>query len=149
MKNVQFSNLTVKAVVDLFIYAQGADTSSILGIVLGNFGLNINNFCTEFNNYTKELPSYFLLRARIIVYENRTFAFSITLGNIGYFLKLLSFEQSVKYFHKGYSKSATLDYLFIDDFFAVFRLKFPHLSLKRSFSLFFSVLNSCHINLVV
>lgn len=126
MKSVQNLNLTSKSVVDLFIYAHSAESSSILGIVLGNFGLNMNNFCTDFNNYTKDLPPYFLLKVRIIVFENRTFAFSISLANVGYYLKLLSFEKDQQIYQRGRSIKVTLNCLYLRDFLGVFRLKFPH-----------------------
>lgn len=149
MKPLQNLNLTSKSVVDLFIYAHSADSSSILGIVLGNFGLNMNNFCTEFNNYTKDLPTYFLLKVRIVVFENRTFAFSISLANVGYYLKLLSFERDLQVSQRGRWVKITQNCLYFNDFFGVFRLKFPQWSVDHSFSLFFSVLNSCNLKLVL
>ena len=126
MKSVQNLNLASKSVVDLFIYSNSADTSSILGIVLGNFGLNMNSFCTEFNNFTRELPSYFLLKVRIIVFDNRTFAFSISLANLGYFFKLLSFERDNYSFQRGVLVKSVLSCIILNDFIGVFRLKFPY-----------------------
>jgi ribosomal protein L11 len=148
MKAIQKMNLSYKAVVDLFLFAHSAEASSILGIVLGNFGLNLNNFCTEFNLYTKDLSDYFLLKVRIIVFENRTFSFLCTLASLGYFLKLLSMERKREVLNKRSINSATLNMVLLEDAMALFRLKFPNFSLKNNFSMLASVVESCNLKLL-
>jgi ribosomal protein L11 len=149
MKAIQKVNLSYKAVVDLFLFAHSAEASSILGIVLGNLGLNLNNFCTEFNLYTKDLSDYFLLRVRIIVFENRNFSFSCTLASLGYFLKLLSMDRELKVINKRHTNKGVLNIVSLQDAMVIFRLKFPNLSLKNNFSMLTSVINSCNLKLLV
>ena len=96
MKALAQSIVNAKAVVDLFIYAQGAEVTSSLGIILGNFGLNTSQFCIEFNKFTQELEPFFYLKVRIVVFENRTFAFSVSLASLGYYLRFLSYEKPIK-----------------------------------------------------
>ena len=80
----------------IFIRSQSADAAPPLGTVLGNIGVNTINFCTAFNNYTKELPTYFLLSVNIIIFDNRTFSFSVKLPSLGFILNLLKFEKIIK-----------------------------------------------------
>lgn len=147
MKQVQNVNLAYKAVVDLFIYAHSAESSSILGIVLGNFGLNLNNFSTEFNTYTKDLASYFLLKVRIVVFENRTFSFSCTLASLAYFLKLLALEKERQFIRQGRSNNVVLQGINLIDAIILFRLKFPYQALNKSFPILVSVINSANLKL--
>lgn len=133
MKSLQSLNGAYKAVVELFLFAHSSESSSILGIVLGNFGLNLNNFCNDFNSYTKDLPAYFLLKVRIVVFENRTFSYSCVLASIGYFLRLLSFEVEMEFFHNRGLIKRSVQVINMLDLLGLFRLKFAYLSIFESF----------------
>lgn len=133
MKSLQSLNVAAKAVVELFLFANSSESSSILGIVLGNFGLNLNNFCNDFNSYTKDLPSYFLLKVRIVVFENRTFSYSCVLASIGYFLRLLSSEVEMEILHNRRLVRKSIQVINILDLLGLFRLKFVYLSLSECF----------------
>ena len=78
------------------IKSQGANPAPPLGTVLGNIGVNTSNFCSEFNDYTKTLPTYFMLRTTINIFDNRSYQFSIKLPSIGHILNLLKFERIIK-----------------------------------------------------
>lgn len=80
----------------IYIRAQSADAAPPLGTILGNIGVNTINFCTAFNIYTKQLPNYFLLGVNIVIFDNRTFSFSVKLPSIGFILSLLKFERTIK-----------------------------------------------------
>lgn len=136
-----------KAVVDLFIYAQGAEASSSLGIVLGNFGLNMSQFCTDFNKFTQALPTYFLLKVRIVIFENRTFGYSVILASLGYYLRLLSEEVNLTRFVRRQKIISTISVISLDDFFVLFRLKFPYKALPNILPIAMGVLANCHIKL--
>lgn len=71
--------LEVKTIVFLFIRSQSAESGPPLGTVLGNIGVNAIKFCKEFNDYTKDLPTYFILKVKISVLEDRTYNFSVGL----------------------------------------------------------------------
>jgi len=78
------------------IRAQGADPAPPLGTVLGNLGVNTVSFCTAFNLFTKNIPTYFLLKTTIFIYDNRSTSFTIKAPSTGYFLSLLRFEKLLK-----------------------------------------------------
>jgi ribosomal protein L11 len=69
--------LEIKHIIFLFIRAQGAESGPPLGTVLGNVGINAIKFCQSFNDFTKELPSYFVLKVKILIMEDRSYAFSV------------------------------------------------------------------------
>jgi ribosomal protein L11 len=95
------------------------------------------------------LSDYFLLRVRIIVFENRNFSFSCTLASLGYFLKLLSMDRELKVINKRHTNKGVLNIVSLQDAMVIFRLKFPNLSLKNNFSMLTSVINSCNLKLLV
>ncbi len=90
------NNDDIKYKKSIFIRSQSADAAPPLGTVLGNIGVNTINFCTAFNLYTKQLPTYFLLNVNIIIFDNRTFIFSVKLPPLGFILNLLKFEKIIK-----------------------------------------------------
>lgn len=143
MSSLKLSLVNAKAVVELFISAQGAEASSSLGIILGNFGLNMNQFCSEFNQYTQDLPSYFSLKVRIVVFENRTFAFSVSLASLGYYWRLLAYEKFIKKASRIGLTEVKISVLSLNDFFAILKLKFPRSSLENNFFIYQGVLKSC------
>lgn len=146
MKPLQTTSSQVKAVVELFIYAQGAEASSSLGIVLGNFGLNLSQFCTDFNRYSQDLPNYFLLKVRIMVFENRTFAYTVSLASLGYYLRLLAEEETRVRRRRHLLVDEKEWVISFSDFFTLFRLKFPHRAWRKSFTQSFSVVQSCQMS---
>ena len=85
-----------KYIKKITLRAQGADPSPPLGTVLGNLGVNTVSFCTAFNLFTKNIPTYFVLKTTIFIYENRSASFIINAPSTGYFLGLLKFEKLLK-----------------------------------------------------
>src|SRR5450432_3627835 len=75
--------------VTIFLRAKMAESGPPLGTILGNLGINTIKFCKEFNDFTLDLPNYFKLRVSIIVFENKTFSFSIRISTVGFILSLL------------------------------------------------------------
>jgi len=93
---ISSDQLAVKHAIDIFIRANSAETGPPLGTILGNLGLNSAKFCKDFNELTKELPNYFVLKVRILVYENRTLTFSVKAPTTSFFLSCLKFEKMLK-----------------------------------------------------
>jgi len=80
----------------IFIRSQQAEIGPPLGTVLGNLGLNATKFCKEFNDLTQELPSYFLLRVAIHIFDDKSFSIEVDTPTVGFILSLLKFERIVK-----------------------------------------------------
>ena len=93
-KTIMFSGK--KQLKNLYIISQSADPSPPLGTILGNLGVNTVSFCTAFNLYTKTIPTYFLLKVKISIYENRSTSFIIDAPSTGNLLSLLKFEKLLK-----------------------------------------------------
>lgn len=107
MKNLFYNGAPVKHAVDIFIKSNGAETGPPLGTILGNLGVNSAKFCKDFNEFTKHLPSYFVLKVRILVFENRTFSFFVKAPSTSFILSSLKFEKAikVKYFDRMHMRS--------------------------------------------
>jgi ribosomal protein L11 len=107
MKNLFYNGAPVKHAVDIFIKSNGAETGPPLGTILGNLGVNSAKFCKDFNEFTKHLPNYFVLKVRILVFENRTFSFFVKAPSTSFILSSLKFEKSikVKHFDRMHTKS--------------------------------------------
>jgi ribosomal protein L11 len=82
----------VKHVINITIRSQNAESGPPLGTVLGNIGVNALKFAKDFNEYTEELPNYFKVNVKIIIYKNNNYKFLIKIPNIGYILYLLRKE---------------------------------------------------------
>jgi len=80
----------------IYIRAGQAESGPPLGTILGNIGVQTVKFCKEFNDYTKELPSYFLLKVKIIINETKNFIFSIEQPSIDFIISLLKKEEKIK-----------------------------------------------------
>lgn len=64
-----------------------------LSTILGNFGLNTVKFVKEFNDFTKDLPDYFLLIVKIVIYNDKSYDFFFKQPNVSLLLRLLSFDK--------------------------------------------------------
>jgi len=95
-KEINEKKLNIIAIKAIFIRANMADPSPPLGTVLGNLGVNTVLFCTAFNSLTKTLPNYFLLKVKIMIFENKTTSFEVDLPSTGYILSLLKIEKILK-----------------------------------------------------
>jgi len=83
-------------VLTIYIKAGQAETGPPLGTVLGNIGVQTVKFCKEFNDFTKELPSYFLLKVKIVINENKSYTFTIEEPPLGFIISLLKKEEKIK-----------------------------------------------------
>lgn len=133
--------LAVKNTIFLFIRSQSAESGPPLGTVLGNLGLNAVKFCKEFNDFTKELPSYFLLKVKILILEDRSYNFSVFLPTTGFILMFVKFQLLTKKPVKDLKKYLVS----LKNIVSLAKLKFPTLYLKKSISIIFGSLTSCNL----
>jgi large subunit ribosomal protein L11 len=134
MKNI--INLT------LYIKAGQAESGPPLGTILGNIGVQTIKFCKEFNEFTKELPSYFILKVKILILENKNFSFTVEMPSIGYIISLLKKEEKIK---KKNGEDSLLYYIQFEDLVKLAKFKFPNFNLNRSISIIKGSLCSSNI----
>lgn len=99
-------------------------------------------FCKEFNDFTKDLPNYFLLRTLIIITENKSFTYSVSLPSIGFIISLLRKEYIFK------DKNGTtqnISYILLEDFVKLAKFKFPNYDLKKALKIVKGSLLSANI----
>lgn len=113
----------------LYIKAGQAESGPPLGTILGNIGVQTVKFCKEFNEFTKDLPTYFLLKVKIIIPENKNFSFSVEMPSIGFIISLLKKEEKIK---KKDGTDSSLFFIYFEDLVKLAKFKFPEFSLERS-----------------
>lgn len=129
-----------------YIRAKSAESGPPLGTTLGNIGVNAIKFCKDFNEFTSELPSYFLLKVEINVFENKSYIFSIFLPSIGYFISILKKEEIIKdkngfIYHIWYLDST--------EFFKLVKFILPFYTLKKAALIANGSLVSANIDLKI
>src|SRR5450432_4062866 len=117
--------------VTIFLRAKMAESGPPLGTILGNLGINTIKFCNEFNDFTKDLPSYFLLKVKILILEDKSVSFTVNLPSIGKLIGLLKFDRTVEQYGKAIIQSCILTKHVVQ----LAKLKFPHLDLQVAMSI--------------
>jgi large subunit ribosomal protein L11 len=130
----------------LYIKAGQAESGPPLGTILGNIGVQTVKFCKEFNDFTKELPTYFLLKVKIDIAENKTFIFNIQMPSIGYIISLLKKEEKIK---KKDGTELVINYIFFEELVKLAKFKFPELNLERSIKIIKGSLYSSKIQIKI
>jgi large subunit ribosomal protein L11 len=130
----------------LYIKAGQAETGPPLGTILGNLGVQTVKFCKEFNDFTKELPTYFLLKVKIFIAENKSFIFNIEQPSIGFIISLLKKEEIIK---KKDGTESTVYYIFFEDIVKLAKFKFPEFKLERSIKIIKGGLYSSKIHIKI
>lgn len=130
----------------LYIKAGQAESGPPLGTILGNIGVQTVKFCKEFNEFTKDLPTYFLLRVKIVVAENKNFTFSVEMPSIGFIIYLLKKEEKIK---KKDGTDSFFYFIFFEDLVKLAKFKFPDYSLERSIKIIKGSLYSSNIHIKI
>jgi ribosomal protein L11 len=136
--------LEIKNIIYLFIRSQMAEVGPPLGTILGNIGINATKFSKEFNDFTKDLPSYFILKVKIIILEDRSYTFSVFLPNTGFLLMLVHQQRSIKYLSKDITQQA----ISLKNVVQLAKLKFPYKSLELSIPIILGTVNSCKLTVI-
>lgn len=133
-------------ILTLYIRAGQAESGPPLGTTLGNIGVQTVKFCKEFNDFTKELPTYFLLKVKIIITENKSFTFSVEQPPIGFIISLLKKNEKIK---KKDGSEEIFNYIIFEDVVKLAKFKFPDLNLKKSINIIKGCLYSSKIQIKV
>jgi ribosomal protein L11 len=126
----------------LYIRANSAKSGPPLGTTLGNIGVNTMKFVKEFNEFTKDLPNYFLLKTTIVIIENKSFTFNVSLPSIGFMISMLKKEEIIK---DANGTSKLILYILIEDFIKLAVFKFPFYPLQKSLKIIKGSLLSANI----
>jgi large subunit ribosomal protein L11 len=126
----------------IFIRSASAETGPPLGTILGNLGVNTIKFCKEFNEFTKELPTYFLLKVKILIQENKNFTFTIDLPSIGFLIFLLKKEEKE-------GDEVLYYYILFEDLIRLAKFKLPHYKLERAIRIIKGSLYSSSIQIKI
>jgi large subunit ribosomal protein L11 len=140
-----FEGLDIKHKKILYLQSQSVEAAPPLGTILGNLGVNTVKFCEEFNKYTNKLPSYFVIKTSILIYENRSFSFQIDSFSITYAIKLLKFSKTIKILHFDRYNDKIINCIYLKDLLHLLVFKFPKEDLKKSFLIILGVLRSMKI----
>jgi large subunit ribosomal protein L11 len=118
-----------KIKLNIYIRSKSAEAVPPLGTTLGNIGVNALKFCKEFNEFTQDLPNYFLLRVEILVTENKSYTFTVSLPPIGFLIYMLKKEEIIKDIN-GYTY--TIAYIELEDLLKLAKFIFPTYDLIKS-----------------
>jgi large subunit ribosomal protein L11 len=133
-------------ILTLYIRAGQAESGPPLGTTLGNIGVQTVKFCKEFNDFTKELPTYFLLKVKIVITENKSFSFSIEQPPIGFIISLLKKNEKIK---KKDGSEEIFNYIIFEDVVKLAKFKFPNLNLAKSINIIKGCLYSSKIQIKI
>jgi large subunit ribosomal protein L11 len=137
--------LSVKNIIFIFVRSQLADSGPPLGTVLGNLGINAVKFCKDFNEFTKDLPSYFLLKVKILIFEDRSYNFFINPPTTGFLLMFVKVQQTLDI---SRSKKGLNNFISLKNVVQIARFKFPYLDLRFSMAIVLGSLNSCNLKIL-
>lgn len=126
----------------LYIRANSAKSGPPLGTTLGNIGVNTMKFVKEFNEFTKDLPNYFLLKTTIVIIENKSFTFNVSLPSIGNMISMLKKEEIIK---DANGTSRVVMYILLEDYIKLAVFKFPSFPLQKSLKIIKGSLLSANI----
>lgn len=130
----------------IYIRAGLAESGPPLGTVLGNIGVQTVKFCKEFNDFTKDLPSYFLLKVRIVIGENKNYTFTVAAPPLGFIISLLKKEEKIK--KKDGSEEIFL-FILLEDLVKLAKFKFPDMHIERSINIIKGSLYSSKIHIKI
>jgi large subunit ribosomal protein L11 len=132
----------------VYIQAQNAEPTPPLGTILGNIGVNTVKFCDEFNKFSKNLPSFFIIKVKIFINENKTFHFNIDSFSITYILKLLKFKNIVKVRVHDRIHDKEIICIKLKDIIILALFKFPGKELQESLNIFFGIIRSMNFKII-
>ncbi len=124
------STYAPKFIKQLYIRAGAADPAPPLGTVLGNLGVNTSLFCQAFNTFSAALPSYFILKVTIFIFDNKSTTFTVAAPSTGQIINLLKFEQEIIKMKKLIEIRLCIDVM---EALKVARFTFPNLNLRQAF----------------
>ncbi len=136
---------SIKYTIDIFVQSSNANSGPPIGTVLGNLGVNAVKFCKDFNDFTKSLPYYFILKVRIIIFDNRNFAFFVRLPAVSFILNLLRFDKSILVKHYDRMHTRVISCVNFNDLLLLCRLKFNLFDIHSSILMLLSTCKSSNI----
>jgi Ribosomal protein L11 len=125
----------VSHIFDVFIRSQTADMGPPLGTVLGNLGVNSSKFCKDFNEFTKELPDHFLLKVRILVFENRSYSFFVFAPSSSFVLNSLKFQRNLILSKDRQVKLKSFFCIDLGSLLKAVKFYFPEFDIKQGLSI--------------
>ena len=134
--------MELKHTLNIYIVSQKAEATPPLGTVLGNLGVNAVKFCKDFNDFTADLPAYITLPVRIVVYENRSYIFSVGAPPLGPIIGLLRFE-------KEDSEGQIRQYISLQSLIQLALWRFPRMDLKKSVPILLGTLRSSSLDVAI
>jgi large subunit ribosomal protein L11 len=95
-----------------------------LSTILGNYGLNTVKVCKELNEYTKELPIFFLLEVKVIIYIDKSYKFIVFEPSTSSLLRLVSLKKEILIKASGGKKIKNVDSVYLKDIYLISLFKF-------------------------
>lgn len=132
----------------VYIQSQSAEAAPPLGTILGNVGVNTIKFCDEFNKYTTKLPSYLIVKVKIIINENKSFTFSLVSLSITYLLNLFKFNNTIKVRVHDRTHEKEIMCIKLKNVLILSLFKFPGKNIEESFNIFNGITKSMNLLIV-
>lgn len=149
MKELIRGNALLRHAIDVYLRSASADSGPPLGTILGNLGINTAKFCKDFNEFTKALPPYFVVRVRILIFENRTCSFIVLAPSTTYLINILKFNKQIKLWHFDRMHTRAIACIKFTDIIKLCRFKFNYLNIEQAINIVWSTVISCGLKVSV
>lgn len=118
-----------------------------LSTILGNIGINTVKFCKELNEYIKNLPNYFILEVKIIIFLDKSYCFQINEPSTALLLRLISKKIEIKIKSSGGLKFKIVKGVTLNDIYFISYFKFGN-NYNHSLKSVFGTLNSLNLYII-
>lgn len=111
-----------------------------LSTILGNMGINTVNFCKELNDFVLDLPNFFYLEIKVVIFFDKTYSFEVGEPSTALLLRLLSKKIELK--DKSIIYGIKLEDIYLISFF-----KFNNFN-NNSLKIIFGTLSSLKLHVI-
>ena len=131
----------------MYVFSQQTLNSLSLSTVISNFGINFNKFAKEVDDLSINVPLYFLIKLKIVIFKGRTYKINFFRPPAFYFLNLLKYQKEYLVLENGTYKSNIFFCISIQNIVQLAKFYYSSLDLKKSVSMLLGTIKSSNLKI--